>query len=224
MKNPSRFHKERALRQAGYPVPPFPVAPADEGLDAATRLQADRSFLDACAAWEDTIDTRYLALIRSLPPIEPSPGVRDFIRRCDQYGLTAGLTGLNGRVPHRYTAVYQLDHETLRNIELVDKVGEARPDYLAAVPLGTSFCQFVLRDGAFLTSDSASDHRLDGHPYQGVMVSYHGVPVLDTEGELYGSLCHFDVNEQPLSDAEFAHLQGVASAIAPYLKSQGTRD
>ena len=223
MKNPSRFHKERALRKAGYPVPPFPVAPADEGVDAVARLQADRGFLDACAAWEDAIDTRYLALIRSLPPIEPSPDIRDFIQRCEQYGLTAGLTGLNGRVPHRYTAVYQLDHETLRNIELVDKVGEARPDYLAAVPLGTSFCQFVLREGAFLTSDSGHDHRLDGHPYQGVMVSYHGVPVLDTEGELYGSLCHFDVSEQPLSAAEFEHLQGVASAIAPYLKSQGTR-
>jgi len=223
MKNPSRFHKERALRQAGYPVPPFPLAPADSGLDAATRLQADRNFLDACAAWEDTIDTRYLALIRALPPIERSPDVRDFIERCDRYGLTAGLTGLNGRVPHRYTAVYQLEHETLRNIELVDKAGEARPDYLAAVPLGTSFCQFVLRDGAFLTADSAADHRLDGHPYQGVMVSYHGVPVLDADGELYGSLCHFDVSEQTLSDAEFAHLQGVADAIAPYLKSQGQR-
>ena len=218
MKNPSRFHKERALRQAGHAVPPFPLAPAGEGLDAAARLLADRGFVDACAAWEDAIDTRYLALIRSLPPLDHSPDVRGFIDRCEQYGLTAGLTGLNGRVPHRYTAVYQLDQETLRNIELVDKAGEARPEFLAAVPLGTSFCQFVLRDGAFLTADSATDHRLDGHPYQGVVVSYHAIPLVTEGSTLFGTLCHLDTVPCDLPERELAFLQRVATGLPAFLE------
>jgi len=51
------------------------------------------------------------------------------------------------------------------------------------------------------------------------MVAYHGVPVVDLSGNIFGSLCHFDVSKQELTDAEFAHMQGVALAIAPFLKS-----
>jgi len=58
-------------------------------------------------------------------------------------------------VPHRYTVVYQLDQETLRNVELVDKAGEITPDFLAEVPGGDSFCQFVLRDGGFAQRQAA---------------------------------------------------------------------
>lgn len=132
----------------------------------------------------------------------------------------AGLAYLNARVPHRYTAVYRIHGGELRNLYLHDKLGQARPEFLAVVPLEDSFCQFVLRDGVFLTEDSAQDDRLDGHPYKGVMVAYHGVPVIDGAGELFGSLCHFDVQMQPLSDEEFGHLQGIAQALALILPAR----
>lgn len=124
-------------------------------------------------------------------------------------GADSALAFLNAGVPHRYSAVYRLDGNTLRNILLFDKVGEVRPAFLAEVPFNTSFCQFVIRDGLFRTSDSANDRRLDGHPYQGVMVSYHGVPIL-AHGEIWGTLCHFDVAVQPLADAEFDLLREAA--------------
>lgn len=54
---------------------------------------------------------------------------------------------------------------------LHDKAGEIRPELLAEVSMADSFCQFVLRDGVFRTDDSASDARLKGHPYQGVVVN-----------------------------------------------------
>lgn len=41
----------------------------------------------------------------------------------------------------------------------------------AGVALADSFCQYVLRDGVFLTGNSADAHWLDGHKYQG----RHGV-------------------------------------------------
>ncbi|BDT67678.1 hypothetical protein os1_18560 [Comamonadaceae bacterium OS-1] len=123
-------------------------------------------------------------------------------------GAAAAIQHLNAGVAHRFTAVYRL---------LCDKLGEIRPAFLAEVPLATSFCQFVLRDGAFQTSNSGTDHRLDGHPYQGVMVCYHGVPLLSASGELWGTLCHFDVQELTLPDAEFELLQQAAQLLPGYL-------
>ncbi|MDM0011956.1 GAF domain-containing protein [Variovorax sp. J22P168] len=218
----SRLHKERALKAEGVEVPAYPVPPAaveGDGVDA--RREADRVFLQACAAWDEKIDRLYLQLVQRPPQAQPGDEVRAFVDACHAEGLTAALTRLNERVPHRYTALYRLDASVLKNVELIDKAREVRPEFLAAVPLTDSFCQFVLRDGAFLTSDSGEDDRLDGHPYKGVMVAYHGVPVLDGEGELFGSLCHFDVRQQPLSDTEYAHLQGVARALSQVLPRSG---
>jgi hypothetical protein len=129
----------------------------------------------------------------------------------------AGLGFLNARVPHRYSAVYQLSAGVLRNLYLFDKLGEVTPQFLEAVPLQESFCQFVLRDGAFATADTAADRRLDGHKYQGVMGSYHGLPVLDNFGQLSATLCHFDSDLLPLADLEFLILRQAAKLLPRYL-------
>lgn len=134
-------------------------------------------------------------------------------------GIAEAVAVLNRNVPHRYSAVYRLHESVLHNLVLVDKLNEVRPDFLAAVPLQTSFCQFVLRDGFFVTNDSAEDKRLDGHPYQGKMVSYTGVPITEVHGggEIIGSLCHFDVVEHKLDPQEFELLQRAARVINPHL-------
>lgn len=137
----------------------------------------------------------------------------------ERSGVQEGLHLLNDRVPHRYTAVYQLEGNLLRNLYLHDKQGEVRPEFLAEVDMGTSFCQFVLRDGCFLTDNSAFDTRLDGHPYQGVMVAYHGVPLLGNDGRLTGTLCHFDTVPRGLSNEEFAYLQRAARVLPAYVPS-----
>ena len=132
-------------------------------------------------------------------------------------GLASALGLLNQPVNHRYTGVYQLRDGNLCNVELYDKEGEVKPEFLMEVPLHDSFCQFVLRDGVFRTSDTGKDDRLDGHKYQGVLLSYHGVPVLDNQGELFGTLCHFDALQRDLSDEDFELLQHAARLIAPYV-------
>ncbi|MET3494494.1 hypothetical protein [Variovorax boronicumulans] len=211
----SRFQKEQALKAAGVLVPPYPLAPAET--DAADQAAADRAFLAAGTAWEHEVDRLYLQLLMTRPEEGADESIHGFVSVCETQGLSAALAQLNSRVSHRFTAVYRLDGELLRNVELVDKAGEARPEYLAEVPMGTSFCQFVLRDGLFMTSNSGGDDRLDGHPYKGVMVAYHGVPIPGRNGSLFGTLCHFDVQEQPLSDAEFAHLRNVARVLPSFL-------
>ena len=129
----------------------------------------------------------------------------------------AGLDFLNARVEHRFTGVYQLVDGVMRNVYLHDKQGEIIPEFLKAVPLADSFCQFVLRDGFFCTANSALDPRLQGHKYQGVLGAYYGVPLLDNAGNLFGTLCHFENPNHDLPDEEFAFLQKAARLLPQYL-------
>lgn len=135
-------------------------------------------------------------------------------------GIEAVVRLLNDRVPHRYTGVYQLAGNVLRCEMLYDKQHEVMPELLAAVPLEDSFCQFVFRDQGFRTSDARDDTRLDGHRYQQVMLSYHGVPLLDASGALFGSLCHFDFQGQSLTDEEFENMKRASRSMAPFLPSR----
>jgi GAF domain-containing protein len=132
-------------------------------------------------------------------------------------GPEAALAYLNEGVPHRYSAVYRFAGPMLRNVLLHDKAGEMRPEFLVAVPFDQSFCQFVLRDGSFRTDDSATDPRLKDHPYRGVVVSYHSVPLTTSAGDLWGTLSHFDMTPLPLSDVEFELLQAAARLLPGFL-------
>lgn len=146
---------------------------------------------------------------------DPYSALEDTLKR---EGLKAGLAWLNSRVPHRFTAVYLLDKLVLKSRAVVDKDGEAAtPPVLAEVPLETSFCQYVLRDGHFITGESGQDKRLDGHPYQGVMGSYVGLPLQGSGDSLMGTFCHFDFENRELPDEEFAFLQRVARLLPRYV-------
>jgi GAF domain-containing protein len=147
---------------------------------------------------------------------EPFDNLADTLRR---NGVQAMLEQLNARVTHRYTAVYQVNDQLLRNLYLVDKQKQATPDMLAVVPMDDSFCQFALRDGSFATEDSAVDPRLAGHPAQGVVVSYTAVPIVDDQGEVVGTLCQFDLVRQELPPSEFALLEQVAKLLSAYVGS-----
>lgn len=132
-------------------------------------------------------------------------------------GIAAAVQLLNERVPHRCSAVYALRKNVLTCTVLVDKRNEATPESLAAVPLDDSFCQFAFRDQSFRTDDAPADTRLDGNPFQKIVISYHGVPLMKASGELYGSLCHFDFDAKPLDDDEFLSLQQAARLFSPLL-------
>lgn len=133
-------------------------------------------------------------------------------------GLQEGLRFLNGRVAHRFSAVYRLEDQMLHNVQLVDKVEDGFDrTALQSLPLGDSFCQFVMRDGLFRTSKTSELDTLDGHPYKGVLESYVGLPLMKTPGELYGTLCHFDFAEKAVSDEEFDYLQKVARLLPRFL-------
>jgi hypothetical protein len=132
-------------------------------------------------------------------------------------GLAAALGVLNARVPHRFTGVYQRDGEVMRNVALFEKPSRLEPVDLSVVPVKDSFCQYVLRDSLFVTNDSGRDDRLAGHPYSGVVGCYVGVPISRGQGTLDGTLCHFDLVDQPIDDDEFLLLQHAAGLFSSFI-------
>ncbi len=153
--------------------------------------------------------------------MQSARNVETFAELLSEKGPAAALEYLNQGVPHRYSAVYRFDGGLLRNVLLHDKLDEVRPEYLLAVPFEHSFCKFVLRDKAFRTEDSRLDQRLDGHPYQGVVISYHSVPLTDAVGMLWGTMSHFDMVGFPLPDSEFDLLERAARVLGRHLNELG---
>lgn len=149
---------------------------------------------------------------------DPDSALHALLDVARRSGAREVLARLNARVPHRYTAIYRLDGDMLQCVHLIDKTGAVQPGFLAEVSLQDSFCQFVFRDGIFLTENSAFDHRLDGHPYQGIVVSYHAIPLLADGGTLFGTLCHLDTVPRDLPEPELDLLRRVANALPAFLE------
>jgi len=212
---PSRLEMERRLREAGVAVRPYPML--DKVLAASDPEQADRMLIAAGTAWEKEIE-RLFAIQQQADALSNHGGFAQvFGEVCAKDGLPVALALLNEGVAYRYTAIYRLAADTMINVALADKHREPLPDFLAEVPLGSTFCQYVLRDGSFLTANSAEDARLGGHPYRGVMRSYCGVPVFDPEGRPIGTACHFDVASHEIVEEKLTQLKAAAHILSTYL-------
>ncbi|QRF63305.1 hypothetical protein [Variovorax paradoxus] len=217
---PTHFEMERRLRNAGVAVRPYPTL--DKDLSSSEPALADRLLIAAGTTWENEIERLFAIQLQAEELSNYSSFGQTFDEICAVQGIGVALQILNEDVPHRYTAVYRLAEGRMINIGLVDKLREPRPEFLSEVPIGSSFCQYVLRDGSFFTGDSGLDKRLNGHPYQGVMVSYCGIPVFDNEGKAVGTACHFDVIRHEIAEESIGRLRAAARILSNYFSS-GTR-
>ena len=71
-----------------------------------------------------------------------------------------------------------------------------------------------------LSASPSRRHR--AHAFRRRALACHGVPLVDGSGELYGSLCHFDLEPWGISEEEFEHLQLAAMLMPEFLpRNQG---
>lgn len=138
-------------------------------------------------------------------------------------GVRRALQILNEQSQHRFTAVFRFAGATLQNIHLIDR-HDPTVERSEAMPVLESYCVFV-RDTAvkFVTEDSLHDMRVSGHPKQKSVQSYCGVPLFTPEGELFGTICHFDHAALPFSIAEMTVLEDVANDLVAALEAGDSR-
>ena len=128
--------------------------------------------------------------------------------------INEALRELNATTGYRFTAVYRFTATGAANLAIFDRESEA-PEALLVVPEGASYCGIV-RDSrnAFLVTRSLEDGRIVRHPAREAVQSYCGVPLVGDDGEVFGSLCHFDFEPRDAPEQATALMSQVSRYLS----------
>jgi GAF domain-containing protein len=134
-------------------------------------------------------------------------------------GVRSALQFLNRFTSHRFTALYRFDDKTLKNMFFFDR-DHPGSEILPDIPVMASYCVFV-RDSsrAFKVENSPTDSRTEGHPKRMQIRAYCGVPLMDDEGKMFGTICHFDENPRPTSAEDFELMEEMAKLLQHKISS-----
>lgn len=124
---------------------------------------------------------------------EPSPlsEVAVFTQVLRQQGVHAALGYLNARTPHRYTGVFRFDGHHSCNVVLFDRY-DSTVRLGQDVPLAEAFCSLIGRQEPAI---QIIDATLDPCAWEvnTLVISYCGVVMRDKQGNIYSTLCHYDL-------------------------------
>lgn len=128
-------------------------------------------------------------------------------------GLRAALAYLLGLTDYRFIAIFRFEDAKANAAVFYDR---HNPAVLGVdeVPASATYCCFA-RDarGTFTTADAMLDPRLTGHAARETVRAYCGVPLMTSEGEILGTLCHYDLEPRDAGKIDLALMLQVASAL-----------
>ena len=137
-----------------------------------------------------------------------------FSRTLQASGVRAALAYLLGLTDYRFISIFRFENGQANAAVYYDR---ENPQLLGVdeAPDTATYCCYV-RDsgGAFMTANAMQDPRLEHHPKRASLLAYCGVPVMDPEGVLIGTLCHYDVVPRDLQQIDMELMVQVASALA----------
>ena len=89
----------------------------------------------------------------------------------------------------------------------------------ATAPLDDTFCQRLLGGAPSSTADAANDPEYAGSPIREKLgiISYVGVPVRDSDGNVVATLCGIDRGSVPVDEHTLSVLAGLAEVISAHL-------
>lgn len=148
--------------------------------------------------------------------MDRAPEIDDQLRFLLSKGrIRDALALLNSLTSYRFTALFRFADPGLDNLVLFDRTNDGAPR-LESIPVGDSYCTYVrdLHD-AFVVEDSLDDVRVERHPKRQTVHSCCGVPLVDANGRMFGTICHFDFDAVPGSDDSVALLREVAAYLDP---------
>ena len=138
---------------------------------------------------------------------------KQFARVLASSGARDALAYVLGLSDYRFIGIFRFKDGKANAAIHYDR---ENPSQLQAteVPDTATYCCFV-RDskGVFTTVNALVDPRLDEHPARAEVLAYCGVPVLDPEGHLLGTLCHYDVAPRDASQLDLELLVQVAATL-----------
>ena len=129
-------------------------------------------------------------------------------------GIRSALAYLVSLTDYRFISIFRFDGSRATSAVHVDRE-ELSAVQAPEVPDTATYCCFVRdREGAFVTVHALLDPRAEGHPARNDIPAYCGIPIMDPEGGLIGTLCHYDVVPRDTEQLDLELLLQCASALA----------
>ena len=135
----------------------------------------------------------------------------EFDAQLTTFGLRPALAYLLSLTDYRCIAIFRFEGGNANAAVFCDR---EKPDQLTTqeVPDTATYCSYV-RDarGILSVADALADPRTASHPAREAVRSYCGVPVMDAEGVILGTLCHYDFQPRDPEQIDLHLMLRVAS-------------
>lgn len=147
------------------------------------------------------------------PKTDTNAAFTRFSQLLREDGLRPALAYLLGLTDYRYIAIFKFKNGMSTAAVFYDR---DNPEVLRTdeVPESATYCCFVRDEkGIFTTADALHDPRLTSHIARDAVQAYCGVPILTPEGEILGTLCHYDTVPRYPEQIDIELMLQVASAL-----------
>jgi GAF domain-containing protein len=128
-------------------------------------------------------------------------------------GLRPALAYLLSLTDYRYIAIFRGHGDMATAAVYYDR---DNPEILRVdeVPASATYCALANDAKAvFTTANALEDARLTSHPARQTVQSYWGLPVMTPEGQILGTLCHYDDVPRDPSQVDLELMIEVASTL-----------
>ena len=168
-------------------------------------------------------DAKTAALVRPSGQVDSTAvAFSVFKNLLDAEGTRAALYSVLRLTDYRFISVFRFQDGKATSAIHVDRE-DLSVVQASEVPDTATYCCYV-RDsrGAFVTADALMDPRTSTHPAREVVRAYCGIPIMDPEGVLIGTLCHYDLapKDPEQLDLELllqvAHTLSAPGVVPPY--------
>lgn len=127
--------------------------------------------------------------------------------------LRAALEHLNLQSRLRYTALHRFGNPDTRSFILVDRDDPARK--AAGWAQRNEVYRRFVEAMAEVRDTAPIDFGVAGHPACEAVRAYCGLPLLDEDGTVFGTLCHFDLVPAAIDPSTIELMQEAATALGP---------
>lgn len=136
--------------------------------------------------------------------------LRDLLER---HGTRPMLVFLNGLTSFRFSAIIRLADGLQRTVCYYDRE-DPRRDSLPDIVESASYCRYVkMRCDVFTVADSQVEPILNTHPARDEVRAYCGVPLFDRQGNMIGTVCHFNVAPLEILEHDSTLLKAAAELL-----------
>ena len=145
---------------------------------------------------------------------EDSAAFADFVVAMKALGLREALGNLLKRTDYRFIGIWRFENGKANAAVHFDR---EQPGITTSeeVPDTATYCCYVRESGQpFKTPNTLVDERVAAHPAKSKVQSYCGVPVMDSSGNILGTLCHYDLVPRETEQVSLELMMSVASYLA----------